>query len=345
MDVSNEISTEFLIVNFLLKNFDYTKKIVPYLDPTYFQLTEYEKIVKVTKIFFLKYEKLPPIAALVIYFKERDKNISEDGLRDVLNALKVFSEYNETGFSEEYLLEITEEYFRKRALYNAIVASEDIYQSKPNDVNIIPDLLQTALRVCFNTSIGHDYMEDAEEALEFYQTQQIRYPTHLENLNKALGGGFARGKLNVILGQPGGGKSRFLVDICSHYMRQGLNCLFITLELSKMDIRQRFDANLMDININELPKIEREKFISKIKYLKSKTHGQLIIEHYSAGSINCNHVRNLLEELKMKKNFIPDVIAIDYIALLEPINPTHGKLYETGFEVSKNLKKLFDKTM
>lgn len=340
--LENEINTEFLVTNFLLKSVSYTKKVIPYLDPSYFQLLEYQRIIKVIKAFYLKYEKLPPVAALIIYFKEREKSITEQELQDVLIALKALSDYKENNFAEEYLLEITEEYFRKRALFNAIVESEEIYQSKPNDVNLIPDILQKALQVCFNTSIGHDYFEDQDAALEFYHQEQFRFPTHLKNLNRVLGGGFVKGKLNVILGQPGGGKSRFLVDICSHYLKQGLNCLFVTLELSKMDIRQRFDANIMDIGINDLPQIETEKFVSKLKYLKTKSYGKLIIEHFSAGSVNCNHIRNLVEELKLKKNFIPDVIAIDYIALLNPVIPTHGKLYETGFEVSKNLKKLFD---
>jgi len=342
MSEETNVTTEFIILNYLLKNIEFTKKIFPILSPDYFDSLEYQKIVKVLKAFYIKYEKLPPLSSLVIYFKERDKTISETLLTSLLSIIKEIHNYKEDNFSEQYLLELTEQHFRRMALYNAIVKAENIYEQKPNDVNTIPDLLNEALKVYITTDVGHDYFSDVEEALTFYHEAQTRFPTHLENLNRVLGGGFAKGKLNVILGQPGGGKSRFLVDMCSHYIRQGLNCLFVTLELSALDIRQRFDANLMDIPINEFAKIPKEKFMSKIKYLQSKTYGKLVIEHYSAGSVNCNHIRNLIDELRMKKNFKPDVIAIDYIALVEPINPTHGKLYETGFEVSKNLKKLFD---
>jgi replicative DNA helicase len=343
MDISNDINTEFIIVNYLLKSADFTKKVLPYLDPDYFQLLEYQKISKVLKAFYLKYTKLPPISALVIYFKEKDKTISEDGLKTILGTLKTIHEYSEEDFSQEFLMATTEQYFRKRALFNAIVKAEDIYQNKPNDVNSIPDVIQKALQICFDTSIGHDYFENAEEALDYYHTAQIKYPTHLERLNEVTGGGFSRGKLNVILGQPGGGKTRFLVDICSHYVKSGLNCLFITLEISKMDIRQRFDANIMDIGINEFPKIDKERFNSKVKYLKSKTYGKLIIEHYAANTINCNHLKVMLDELKAKKNFVPDVICVDYIALMLPTY--RGKdSYEIGKSVSAELKQLFDET-
>jgi replicative DNA helicase len=342
--MATDINTEFVITRFLLKNREYLKKVFPYLNPLFFQLPEYQRITKAIKVFYTKYEKAPPYSSLVIYFKEKVKKISEDELKVVLETLHSIENFADAeNYSIDYALEISEEYFRKRSLFNALVEAESIFETKPNDVNSIPDIIQNSLRLCFDNSIGHDYFEDSEEALEHYHSTQLKFPTHLEKLNEATGGGLAKGKLHVFLGQPGGGKSRLLVDLESHYVKQGMNCLFVSLELDTLDIRQRFDANIMDININDFPRIDREKFHAKINQLKIKTYGKLIIHHYPGGSINRNNLENLLDELKNKKNFIPEVIAIDYIALVNPVVNMGGKLYETGKQVSMELKSFFDK--
>jgi replicative DNA helicase len=343
--VSVDINTEFLITRFLLKNRDFLKKVFPYLKYNFFQLPEYQKIIKAIKGFYTKYEKMVPYSSLVIFFKEKDKNINEDDLKVILETLEEIENFKDAeNYSEDYVLELTEEYFRKRALFNALVEAESIFETKPTSVNSIPDIIQEALQLCFNKNVGHEYLVDSEQALEYYHNVQMKYPTHLEKLNESTGGGLARGKLHVFLGQPGGGKSRMLVDLCSHYMKQNLNCLFISMELDIMDIRQRFDANILEININDFPKIEKERFISKINQIKTKTYGRLVIQHYPGGSVNCNHFKNLLEELKNKKNFIPDVIAIDYIMLVDPVKNVGEKSYEIGKQVSKEIRSLFDIT-
>jgi archaellum biogenesis ATPase FlaH len=338
-----DLNTEFVIVWNLLHSKLYIKSVFPYLKYNFFQLPEYQKIVKVIKNFYTKYEKIVPYSSLVIFFKEKDKTISEDELKIVLETLQAINEYKfEEEYSLEFNLSLTEEYFKKRALFNALVEAESIFETRPNSINSIPDLIQEALQLCFNKSIGHEYLADADQALEYYHNVQMKYPTHLEKLNEATGGGLARGKLHVFLGQPGGGKSRMLVDLCSHYMKQGLNCLFISMELDIMDIRQRFDANIMDIDINDFPKIEKEKFISKVNQIKMKSYGRLIIQHYPGGSVNCNHFKNLIEELKNKKNFVPDVIAIDYIMLVNPAKNVGEKSYEQGKQISMEMRSLFD---
>jgi replicative DNA helicase len=336
----NDLNSEFLILHYLLKSVDFAKKILPYLKSEYFAAAERQKISAVVKAFYEKYEKIPPVSSLIIYFKEKDTGVDEEGLKVVLQSLKDITEFTEENFSVEYLIDLTEEYFQKRALYNALVESLQIFDSKPNDVNSIPEKIQKSLQVCFNTSVGHDYFGDTEVAFENYIHNEARFPTHLEQLNRSTGGGFSRQTLNVPIGAPGSGKSRLLVDLCCHYMRQGLNCLYVTLELSELNVRQRFDANLLDTDINTFPKIEKEKFLSKVKFLKGKVYGKLLIKQYPAAAINTNHLKALLEELKSKKGFISDVIAVDYIGLMLPTRPADG-LYQIGKNVSEELKGLF----
>jgi replicative DNA helicase len=177
----------------------------------------------------------------------------------------------------------------------------------------LPLLLQEAIAVSFDKSVGHDFFDDGDARYDFYHTKEDKVPFGLEIFDKVTKGGVSRKTLNCVLAPTGVGKSLFLCDSAAKAISQGLNALYITLEMSEQRIAERIDCNLLNIDIDELPKISKATFTKRLDELKSKSHGKLVVKEYPTSSAHAGHFRALLEELKMKKNFIPDVIYIDYI--------------------------------
>jgi replicative DNA helicase len=85
------------------------------------------------------------------------------------------------------------------------------------------------------------------------------------------------------------------------------------MEMAEERIAERIDANMMDITIDQVKEIPRDVYEKRLNRYKSKTTGKLIIKEYPTGSAHAGHFRHLLNELKMKKNFAPDIIFVDYL--------------------------------
>jgi hypothetical protein len=119
--------------------------------------------------------------------------------------------------------------------------------------------------------------------------------------------------LNIALAGTGVGKSLFMCHCAAANMVAGQNVLYITLEMAEERIAERIDANLLDVTIDELKLLPRESYDKKMEKLKSKVKGKLKIKEYPTACAGSANFRHLINELKIKKNFMPDVIYIDYL--------------------------------
>jgi len=218
----------------------------------------------------------------------------------------------------QWLLDTTEAWCQERAIHIALMDSIEIFQG--NDANrdkgAIPSILQDALSVTFNNSIGHDYLEDAEKRYEFYHRTAAKIPFDLDSMNQITGGGFEKKSMNVIMAGPGVGKSMFMCHVAAAAISQGYNVLYVTLEMAEEKISERIDANLMGVDISRISKMSKNNFIGKIQGIASKTHGTLIVKQFPTASANINHIRALTDELAMKKKFKPDLVIIDYLNIM-----------------------------
>ena len=216
---------------------------------------------------------------------------------------------------DEWLYDKTEKWCQDRALYNSIMESIQIIDGKHNTLtkNALPDILSKALGVTFDTNIGHDYMEDVESRYDFYHNKEERIPFDLQILDDITKGGLPKKTLNIALAGTGVGKSLFMCHQAASVLNQGKNVLYITMEMAEERIAERIDANLLNIPIDQITNMSKTMLMDKIKKLKTDTNGKLIIKEYPTGAANANHFRALLNELKLKKNFIPDMIFIDYL--------------------------------
>lgn len=220
-------------------------------------------------------------------------------------------------YSKEWLVQESEKFCRDRAIYNAIMNSVKIIngESKLKE-GAIPDLLSKALSVGFDTHVGHDYFDDAENRFEFYNKKEERVKSGIHMLDKVTGGGFPLKTMSVLMASSGGGKSAVKCSIAADMLRNGIDVLYITMELAEERIAERIDANLMNIPIGELKSIPDKLFKSKIHALKNKTNGKLVIKEYPTSAASVDNFNALLEELKAKKGFVPKVVFIDYLQIV-----------------------------
>ena len=304
---------ETTILKNLIYNEEYTRKVLPFLSVNYFQEREdkilYEKIDE----YINQYNTLPTQEALAI---ELDKSSIKD--EEFQNSLKLLesitNENDEANIS--WLLDSTEKFCQDKAIYNAVVESISILDEKgrnTRDKGSIPDILSDALSVSFDPHVGHDYLLDAEERYEFYHRIEEKIPWDLEFFNRITKGGLSNKTLNIALAGTGVGKSLFMCHVAASCLSQNYNVLYITLEMAEEKIAERVDANLLNISIDDLQKIPKDLYDKKINKLKQTIKGKLIVKEYPTASANANHFRALLNELNLKRSFVPNIILIDYI--------------------------------
>jgi replicative DNA helicase len=309
------MSFEQVIFSNLINREDYARKVIPFLRPEYFQDQSDKIIFDLFDTYMHKYNRIPTTEVLLIDL-ENKTGIKEEIYKNTKETINSFD--FDPGTELEWLIDKTEKFCQEKAVYNAIMSSIQILDDKDNkdakqSKGAIPQILSDALAVSFDTHIGHNWYEDAALRFDFYHREEERVPFNLNYFNKITKGGLPKKTLNVILAGVGVGKSLFMCHCAAGNLTDGLNVLYITMEMAEERIAERIDANLLNIAVDELENLTRDLFNNKIEKVGSKHAGRLIIKEYPTSSAGSANFRHLINELKIKKNFIPDIIYIDYL--------------------------------
>jgi len=305
------INLEQTILRNILTNDQYMRKVLPFVRPDYFEGI-YRELFKEIGRFVGKYNKLPTLESFKIEIDGNDR--INNG--DYTYALEILpSIFSTEQINQQWLLDTTEKWCQDRAVHNAIMESIQIIDGKHKELtkNALPDILQKALAVSFDTNIGHDYIENVEQRYDFYHEQESRIPFDLDYFNKITKGGLPNKTLNIVLAGTGVGKSLFMCHCAANALIQGRNVLYVTMEMAEERIAERIDANLLNVPLDQLEYLPKPIMMTKVNDIANKTNGKLIIKEYPTGQANVSHFRALLNELKLKKNFVPDLIFIDYL--------------------------------
>ena len=302
---------EQTILRNILTDENYMRKVLPFIKPDYFEGI-YRILFKEAGKFVAKYNKLPTAETFKIELDQADRITGENYTVAVDILPQLFSKES---IDEQWLLDNTEKWCQDRAIYNAIMESINIIDGKHETLTkgALPDLLTKALGVAFDTNVGHDYIENFEDRYEFYHTEEDRIPFDLELFNTITKGGVPNKTLNIALAGTGVGKSLFMCHVGASALVDGKNVLYITMEMAEERIAERIDANLLNVPIDQLPHLSKDMFRTKVEDLSRKTTGKLIVKEYPTGSAHAGHFRALLNELKLKRQFEPDIIFIDYL--------------------------------
>jgi len=304
---------EQTILKNLIYNEVYTRKVLPFIKPDYFSDNTERIVFKEIFDFVNKYKNLPTHESLVINITE-SKTLTEPQVRESIDLLKEIHSSKDEKSEGQWLIEQTEKFCQDKAIYNAIMESVGILDDDgKRSKGEIPQLLSDALGVTFDNNIGHDYINDSDSRYDSYHKVESRIRFDLDLFNKITKGGLPVKTLNIALAGTGVGKSLFMCHVAAGCLSQGHNVLYITMEMAEEKIAERIDANLLNIDLDELRTITKEDYNRKFSALKNKTQGKLIIKEYPTASASSLHFRALLNDLALKKSFKPDIIFIDYL--------------------------------
>ncbi len=302
---------ETTILRNLVHDEEYLRKVIPFIEPDYFDNHQDRVIFEEIAQFIVKYNK--PVSQEILKIEvENRSDINDDEFKEITGLL---SSLDRQVVNSEWLVDTTEKWCRDRAIYLALMKSIKIAdgQDEKKTRDAIPSILSDALAVSFDNHIGHDYLEDYEQRYESYHRKEEKISFDLEYFNKITKGGLPNKTLNIALAGTGVGKSLFMCHMASSVLLQGKNVLYITMEMAEERIAERIDANLLNVNIQEISDLPKIIYDSKVNNLSKKTQGTLIIKEYPTASAHSGHFKALLNELSLKKSFKPDIIFIDYL--------------------------------
>ena len=302
---------EETILRNLIYNEQYYRKVVPFIKADYFQ--EYHEKIVFEEIadFAAKYDKVPTKEVLTINLQNRG-DLTEETFKDSVQGINSLSD---DWVDYDWLLDATEKWCQDRAIYLALMQSIKIADGgdKKFTKGAIPSILQDALAVSFDEHIGHDYIEQSSDRYEFYHRKEEKIPFDLEKFNFITKGGLPNKTLNIALAGTGVGKSLFMCHMAGSALTQGYNVLYITCEMAEEKIAERIDANLLNVSVKDIMELPEVLFNSKVNEISRKTQGKLIIKEYPTASAHAGHFKALLSDLKLKKDFTPDLIFVDYL--------------------------------
>ena len=309
------MNLEKKILKHLIYDEEYTRKVLPFIKSEYFGDQSEKVLFEQIQFYVTKYNAMPSREALEIEIDNR-ANLTDDQHKSTVQLIKEISAEEITN-DRDWLIDETETFCQEKAIYNGIMRSIQILDNKNTkeslDKGSIPTILADALSVSFDHHVGHDFLDDAESRYDFYHKVEKRIPFDLDYLNRITKNGLPEKSLNIVLAGTGVGKSLFMCHCAAANLSIGKNVLYITLEMAEERIAERIDANLMNIEVDRLTAMPKDAYLKKIERIHEKTTGKLIIKEYPTASANVNHFKHLLNELKLKRQFIPDIIYIDYL--------------------------------
>jgi replicative DNA helicase len=338
---------ETIILSGVVHNEEFMRKVMPHIQEKYFVDPAHKTIWNVLSTYSDEYNAIPSREVLHIELKSME-NINESVYQDSSELInKLYGDKAREAVeksSKEWLSSATEKYCLERSVSLAVVDAIHIIDGddKKGTMSSLPEMLQKALSVCFDTDIGHDYFEDYEERFEYYHAIENKIPFPLKALTVATKGGTSPKTLNMMVMPTGVGKTHWMTYLASQYLREGHDVLYITLEMAEERISERIDACLLDVTMDDLKKLPKSAFESKIKKAKEATKGKLITKEFPTSTVNASHIRFLLDDLKAKKGFVPKIVFVDYVNLmlstrLKSIDST----YMTVKSIAEELRGLF----
>ena len=320
------MSVEKKILKHLINDDEYTRKTLPFLSGDFFSEPSEKAVFEEIQQYITKYNTLPTTEAIEIEVDKRT-NLSGDLHKKIVALIQEIATSEFDKKDTTWLVDATEKFCQEKAIYNAIMESISILDESgksKHDKGAIPTILSDALAISFDNHVGHDFIDDAQSRYDFYHKVERRIPFDLDYLNRITKGGLPEKTLNIILAGTGVGKSMFMCHCAAANLTLGKNVLYITLEMAEERIAERIDANLLNVDLDKLAALPKESYLKKIERLKEKTLGRLIIKEYPTASASVTHFKHLLNELKLKRQFIPDIIYIDYLNICASARIKHG---------------------
>ena len=294
----------------------FLQQILDILDPKYFESETNIWIVRCIIDYFNKYKQQPTLEVMKV---ELDK-VENDVLKTTIveNLKEVTKHLHST--DQEFIKDQAIDFCKNQVIKKAIMDSVDLLQTGQYDE--IKANIDNAMKAGTERDIGHEYNTDIDD--RFSETTRKTVATNWESINSVMDGGLGPGELGVFVAPAGIGKSWGLVNVAAHAVKNGLNVVHYTLELSAPYVGLRFDSVFTGIAAQNL-----KYHIDEIKESVGKLEGNLVVKYYPTKTASVNTLKAHIEKciLQDKK---PDVIIVDYADLLRGAGRTQDLRHELG---------------
>lgn len=334
--MSEEIEEKIILRN-LVVNEDYYEKIIPYISEDLFTEKSSQKIFECIKGYQERYSKKCTLQVLEV-FQNSLKSVNQELYNEISDRI----EYIRSDTSRQdlqWLIDETVEFIRRKRYYQAVMDSAMAFDKGELDKNL-PEKIQEALGFDIDSSIGLEF-SDNEQKWSLYTDEDDKIPFLLNSFNRMTNGGVTRKTLNCLMSSSsGGGKTMTKCCFAAGYIQSGLNVLYITLEMAEKEIIRRIDANLLGVPMDDIVNLGREEYLNRINRIQQKTMGRMIVKQYPSAVCTVNHIRVLLKDLKLKENFVPDILIVDYMGLMVSNRYKNSKRYEDLQAITEELRGL-----
>jgi len=260
--------------------------------------------------------------------------------QDIVNAatgvdFKVPHDLREEHF--DWLLNDFETFTRHKGLEKAILESADMLEK--GEYGSVEDKIKKAVQIGLQKDMGTDYFLDPRARLLRIKDKNGQISTGWKAIDDKLFGGMNRGELNIFAGGSGAGKSLFLANLGLNWALQGLNVVYLSLELSEELVSMRMDAMLTGMPTKEVFK-NIDDVEMKVKMIGKKS-GQFQVKYMPSGK-TVNDIRSYMKEYEIKMERKVDVLLVDYLDLLMPIGKkiSAENLFVKDKYVSEELRNL-----
>ncbi len=292
------------LVHALLADHGFAEQMTEVLSLDYFSLTYLKEITKIIFEFYRKYKSFPSTPILVSLAQ---KMISNDIVKE--QAISYFTKIKNESLNGdlEYIKETSLEFCKKQKFILALEKALELAQSKKYEQ--VAHEIQKALQAGSERDVGHIYDEHFEARMT--QISRSPIPTGWAAIDNAIGGGLSSGELGVLMALTGVGKTHGLVDIGSNAAMIGKNVLHVTFELSDLKTSNRYDANISKIPFNDL--LDRKE---EVRTAVDNLRGKIVVKKYPTKTATCQTIRTLISKLRITKDFVPDIVIVDYADIM-----------------------------
>ena len=319
-------------------NQDFLLQIAPLVKSSYFEYPIHSTIFNGIRDFYDEYKKIPQDIHLVEIIK--DKKSSKEDISDYQDELQRINSMDVSSIGHtDFYLDLVEKFAKRQAMRDAITSSISLLQDERIDE--IESLVREALTINRNLNLGQSYFDEVLARFErsLADNKDNRFRLVFDTLNRELEGGLSAKELAMVVAPPGVGKSLYLVNQGVQALMENKNVLYISLEMSEDKIAARFDSVTTLIPQRKLKDsvklLQKRLGLFKEKFPK----GRLLIKEFPTGLANINDVRSLLVQLHNYEDFVPDVIIIDYLELLRPVNEGMAE-YQAQQRIAEDLRGL-----
>lgn len=309
------------VLQALFEDSVYAEMMTDVFEPSYFTYTHLQHLSRLFFDYRTKYKQFPSMDVALLQLSQ-DEGADDPAMMAMAQDFAKRAHSTPLNGDKAWVQDSSLEFCRRQKLIAAIGKCLDQVENKRYDS--IAGTIREALDKGSPRDHGHDYADDLEDRAAKSVRDPI--PTGWPVLDSKLGGGWERKTITTFIAPTGTGKSMFLVNCAAALVEQGLNVLYVTLEMADYKIGLRADSYFSGLSIDDSCKVQnRDRVKSSIK---EKAKGRFIIKEWPTKRATVETIRSHVQRLIQTKGFTPDAIIVDYPDLLRPVRSYGEKRHE-----------------